>query len=999
MCIHNKMKTYCTSFKALSLLLLFAVASSCFASAESSFAVQELNRAVGSKMTPGQRNAYNMFNRYNRMKRQGAHAPAQAAPTQHKNTEGPVVSTVALPEMPVNIDCEKMLAHDAEKKYAGMEIVRVQQELLSLGFNPGSIDGRFGPNTRSAIAEYCTVDKAYHNWPLILESDDFEKWADKSRDPTKIEQDMLSGNSASLIALLDRYMRERSFAPVTWTGEFLVSYKLSEDDFKQLASQKDMFKRIAQLQNQAYVTEGEFDTALDDVLKGVPDPDRYKAIVERYVEPQSGVMLNMDSFNALKAGAIPDYVLQTIQDMNGLKYTRPRLEGEVDAHLSQLAEKTMGFEPEIVKLVRILPSGAHFTDDSLKQFSAAHGKDDLLANAILDRLQKMEKVIYQSDKTMALAVNNVLMQIVGQIKDSHQAIVDSAKDIPAYNLTDKSMEQIDKQLQQYIIPPVYMELLEGLQDVDYPEPHLLWKAIESKIFNVGFNNMLRRKIFGVIEMSNADRIDAAVLEKLKAQGVMPANLALIATLENKRFEDTKGLENAIDELYRQLKDNFEQYHSLVLAQARKVHMYDKTKKIVWSGDSCGCVHRNLSGTVYGFFPYWMAGGKKAVDFSMLNRVGYYGLGFNDKGEIADESRWSGLDTGFIRQARKYGTKVDLVIYRGDWKTWSLSSQDEITNAFNNLSDNIFKLVSIPLTNFFSDAKPYVSLGLTKHPIMGDGVTLYFEGYPDDPLSVEAFGNFIRNLSAKLKTLNRNVSINLMFRSSEIGSGIYDYYKLLGMMDTIRGDDLQGQFLVMLQEPTTFDKKKLRLNVENGLHGNNRMKLLRNINTVISYDGHDLYQLTDDSIYARDNFGGIGFWTMPIVQDEGKAVKSTVDINNVLGTHYLDYTGKDALGICKYICPNRWFFRILWGAFFFAMIALVLLRFVSCAWMTFFDKHFMYLLAGVVLPAIALTLALLFCDPAWYEISRGNSGLIILIMIGVGYSVWNYKDKKRKATLP
>lgn len=993
------MKIYRTSCKALSLLLLFAVAASCFASTESNFAGQEFNRLARSKMSPGERKTVGMFDRYRRMRQHGNHAPVAEAPVRQKSDNAPVVSTVALPEMPVKIDCGKMLARDAEKKYAGVEIVRVQQELLSLGFNPGSVDGRFGPNTRSAITEYCTVDKAYRNWPLILESDDFEKWADKARDPTKIEHDMLSGNSTTLIALLDRYMRERSFSPVTWTGDFLVSYELTDEDFKQLASQKDMFKRIAELQKQAYVTEGEFDTALDDVLKGVPDPDRYKAIVERYVEPQSGVMLNEDSFNALKASAVPDYVLQAIQDMNGLKYTRPRLEGEVDARLSQLAEKTMGLEPEIVKLVRILPSGAHFTDDSLAQFSSAHGKDDLLAAAVLDRLRKMEKVIYQSDKTMALAVNNVLMQIVGQIKDTHQAIVDSAKDIPAYNLSDKSMQQIDKELQQYVIPPVYMELLEGLQNVDYPEPHLLWKAIESKIFNVGFNNMHRRKIFGVIEMSNADRVDAALLEKLKAQGIMPANLAYIATLENKRFEDTKGLENAVDELYRQLKDNFAQYKPLVLAQARKMHLFDKSKKIEWGGDSCGCVHRDLSGEVYGFYPYWMAGKKDLIDFSLLSRVGYYGLGFNDKGEIANESRWSGLDTGFIRTARKYGTKVDLVIYRNDWKTWSLSSQEEISSAFDTLADNIARLVSIPLTNFFADAKPYVSLGLTRHPIMGDGVTLYFEGYPDDPLSVEAFANFMRNLSAKLKLLHRKLAINLMFRSSELGNGIYDYYKLLGTMDTISGADLQGHFMVMLQEPTTFDKKRLRLNIENGLHGNNRMKLLRNINMVISYDGHDTYQLTDDSIYARDNFGGIGFWTLPVAQHEGKSVKGTLDIYNVLQTHYLDNKGSDVLGIRKFICPNRWFFRILWGLFFFAMIAIVLFRFVSCSWMTFFDKHFMYLLAGVVLPAIVLTLALLYSDPAWYEISRGNSGLVILIMIGVGYSVWNYKDKKRKATLP
>lgn len=995
--------SYSWPLRLTALLLSIAIAAPSIASTESNFAASELNRITRSKMTPGQRRAAVVLDRYRMQKNRERKAPVPAPVVQKTDESPPPVSgetATARSVLSTKIDCSAMLAQGADKKYKGILMSRVQQELLALGFNPGGVDGMLGVNTRTAIQEYCKIDKVYPNWPRILESTDFGKWVDKAPDQTELDREMTSGNSATVIALLDRYMKKRAFTPVTWTGDFLVSYTLTEGDFKQLGSQKEILARIAKLQNQAYASREEFEAALEEALKGASEPERYIQIVERYVEPQSGVMLTENSLNSLKVENVPDFVLQSLQELKGLKYPKAKMDGEVDARLSMLAEKTMGFEPEIVKLVRISPNGARFTDDSLKKFADAHAKDGPLAAAILDRLQKMEQVIYQSDKTMAAAVNNVLMQIVEQIRDTHGVIVESAVNVPAYNLSDKSMQEIDKQLEQFVIPAVYLELISSLQNVEYPDSDLLWLAMKSRIFNRGFNNIFRRKIFGVIEMSNADEIDDSLLEKFKTQGLPPANLAILATLQGRRFDDTKALEVAVDALYEQLSNSFDQFRPLIIAQSRKAHRFDKTKTIQWSGDSCGCVHRNLAGDVYGFYPYWMAGGQQRIDFSVLTRVGYYGLGFNDKGEIAHESRWSNLDTRFIRNARSYGTKVDLVIYRNDWKSWSLSSAEDKAAAFENLAGNITNLIGIPLTDLFSETTPYISMGLSKKPIMGDGVILYFDGYPQDPESVQAFGEFIRILSEKLRAKHRSLALNLMFRSSEMGKGIYDYYKLIAMMDTIKGHDgeLKSLFLALLQEPTTYDKKKLRMNVENGLHGNNRMKLLRNIAMVITYDGHDVYQLTDDSIYARDNFGGIGFWTQPIAQGAGAAPPQQGSISTVLQEHYLNSHG-DAPSVCKYICPHKWAYRIAWGCFFFTLLALVILRFTSCRWMSFFDRNFIYLIAGVVVPTIVLSFALLVCDPSWQEMSGGHSGLVVLLMAGIGYSIWNYKDKKRKARLP
>jgi hypothetical protein len=73
--------------------------------------------------------------------------------------------------------------------------------------------------------------------------------------------------------------------------------------------------------------------------------------------------------------------------------------------------------------------------------------------------------------------------------------------------------------------------------------------------------------------------------------------------------------------------------------------------------------------------------------------------------------------------------------------------------------------------------------------------------------------------------------------------------------------------------------------------------------------------------------------------------------------------------------------------------------VACDWRNLFNQYFLYFLGGVVAPFLLITFALLFCDPAWEKISKGNGLLILVIAIVLAYIVWNYYDKKRKANLP
>lgn len=1012
-------RSLCQTYRLLVLLLMAGLAAASQAS-DLDFAKSELNRLGRSKLTNDQRQAASLLDRYQRQKNAQKKAlqpaPAPGAQTAEQTpalapraTTGPLASQAAQPPKAfVKIDCVQMLAKGAEKKYPKTQIMAVQQQLIDLGFNPDQVDGLLGPKTRGAIEEYCKIDKAYPHWPLILESNDFVDWAAASPDQKGIVQAQLSGSASQVIALLTRYKQRKPGAVVkkpralvTWTDDVLFSYSLTKDDFSQLKSPNEVFKRIGKLQGEAFTGKREFEAGLETTLKGVAEPERYIRLVQKYAEPQTGLMLTEKSFNSLKVDNVPDYILQSILGLKGLNYPEDKLDDAVAVNLGKLTDRTLEFKPLIVKLAEISPSGARFTDEALKKFSEAQ-KDDPLAVAILDKVQYMKGVEYQSDKTLTSAVKNVLMQVVEQINSFQPVIVESAEEVSDYTLSEESMQEVNSQLKEFAVPEIYLDILADMKDVEYPDADLFWLAMKAKLAIIGSNNILRKKIFGVIETNAADKMDESLLGKLKARDLPPSVITYLGTLQGRKFDDTKALEDAVDALFAQLSEQYEQYRSLVIAQGRKIHRFDKTKNIQWSGESCNCVRDNLSGEVYGFYPYWMAGEKQVLDFSVLTRIGYYGLGFDDKGNIANASRWSDLDTGFIREAKTYGSKVDLVIYRNDWQTWKQTSADDKAVAFENLATNIASLVGIPLTNIFSSVTPYISLGTSPHPIMGDGVTLYFDGYPRDAESVDAFSEFIRNLSAKLKTQHRKYSVNIMFRSAEMGNGIYDYYKLIDLIDIIKGKDnkLKSLFLVLLQEPTTNDKKLLRLHIENGLHGSNRMKLLRNVVMAITFDGHNVDQLTDDVIYAKDNFAGIGFWPQSVASGAvPAAAQSSGIIGAVLHGNYLDLESGDAPFVCSYVCPNKWAFRIAWGLFFLSMVVSIFMRFMFCEWRSYFDQHFIHFIVGIVVPASLLSLALLFCDPGWQQVSRGNGVPIFMLMVGIGYSIWSYQDKKRKANLP
>lgn len=921
-------------------------------------------------------------------------------------------------------DCAQRVADSVAQHPSSFQVRTAQLQLDELGFSSGGVDGIWGSRTQAALTQFCSaaqfarsddllamlgnhvaIYRSYPDWTATLASPGFAQWAAGQDDAAEIRQIVSAGDSGQVIWVLDRYRKYKSFVPVARSiAGPLFSYSLDANDFKALASTDEVLKRIGQLNGKTYSSMAGFDAALDGVLKGVADTDRYSGVVLPYAQAQDGLVLSDASFGRLEVGNVPDYVIQSLQQLKNLTYPGDGLRTAAKTLLDQLAARIVQFEPQIVKLAEISPSGARFTDASINNFVSLQEKGDPLAAAIADRLQGMKDVMYMNNKSIGAALDNVLMQEVGRVQDSLPMIVEAADDISAYGLAGGAMPKIKADLNRLLIPPVYLELLSGIEGADYPESDLFWAAARAQVAMAGSKNILKQIIFDVIGAN--DTLDDALLGKMKDNKVPPAVLAEIGTLKGIRFNDSQALEKKIEEVFEALSEqkNMGQYESPILAQARKQHEFDPAKAIQWSGAACNCVHDNLKGKVYGFYPYWLAGPKQEIDFSVLSRIEYFALGFDDLGNLPGASRWSGLDTGFIREARRYRSKIDLVIYRNDWKSWRDLDDKQKSAAFGKLATNIAAMLDMPLTDFASRAKPYVSFGFGRQPVRGDGVTLYFDGYPDDAGSVAAFVGFVDTLNKQLGAGKRGHYINIMFRSRDIGHGIYAYDKLLVFMNAMKSKDKErdGNLLVLLEAPTTTDKKKLRAKIEDGagLHGENRRDLLRDVVTVVSYDGKSRGQLEDDVIYAGDNFGGIGFWPQPVATGKASAANGT--ISQVLHENFLQTAGGLAsmkAKLCKFICPNRWFFRLAWDVFLLILLASAVLYATLCSWRKLFDAHFIHFILFVVVPFFLLMLALLFCDPSWKKIAGSNSPLIVVGVGIIGYAIWNYRDRKRKASLP
>jgi len=542
------------------------------------------------------------------------------------------------------------------------------------------------------------------------------------------------------------------------------------------------------------------------------------------------------------------------------------------------------------------------------------------------------------------------------------------------------------------------EMLAPLKDTEYPSRELFEKALDARV--CAYVEEIVRKAVAKAGGSAAAApaipcppARAAVPKTTPAKRGAPADLQK-GSAASKPAAGSGAQSVSLADLPALLMPA--DLREALLKAARQEHFFVEDKDIRWTGDDCGCVNDALTGDIYGFYPFWKANGPEvqAMDFSLLTRIGYFALPFDDDGNFVTPLHWSDRDrsTHFIRVAQKYGTKVDLVLYRNDW-TQVLHDEAKLDRIVRQLPRNALQAVDAPLTDSVSRLKSWVPL-FEPAPAMGDGVTVYFDGRfnDEDARRFDAFfRKFMLSLIAEMRASGRKHSLNIVVPDDLIGKrGAYAFGNLFEylfraedppMSDgriAVAFDDAESRtnvdvrYLVLLSEPTTDSKKRLRAVVEQSpvLKGSNRKYFLRNIVPVISYAGADARQFADDLIYFQDNFGGVGLWSLPL---------GNADLAASINQKLLEVFGDTAAGaenpaasvqnrICTIVCPMRWTLRVVLGALLLmGCVSFGLLLFV-CRGVVRTPAYQMYLGIGAVATGL-LVLAMLNCDPGMQDLTR------------------------------
>lgn len=420
--------------------------------------------------------------------------------------------------------------------------------------------------------------------------------------------------------------------------------------------------------------------------------------------------------------------------------------------------------------------------------------------------------------------------------------------------------------------------------------------------------------------------------------------------------------------------------------------------------ACGCAPDARAAMTYGFYPLWADATGQALDFDVLSRVGLYGMTIDDQGALTLPAGVQGKPWTLLKAAHRHLTKVDWVLSKTEWRAVDGAG---MAAFFGKLRQNVAQLLASEVPAPRARGTAVASLGLEQGPVAGDGITLRFDGFPTDAQhqNRDALRSFVQALATDLRAMKPARQLNIMVTQAQIlgapgaDSGDRPFSasnlnELIRLANPIRADADPAQvtrsrandprILVMLQEPTADAKLLLRAGIEQGLSSEVGMRVLRDVIPVVEYDGQRAAQLNEDILYFRDNFAGIGFWTVQFYTkaDDNDGAASA---NAILRRHFKAYgvDGGFISGVIDLICPNRGWLR--WLAWIAAIVAVAagvtLVRCRGCS--KRLDSNVWYragMVALVVLPFIVIA-ALVVGDPL-FKSESGVHWLVAAVLIAV-----------------
>ncbi|MBR7792652.1 hypothetical protein KDM87_08610 [Undibacterium sp. FT147W] len=814
----------------------------------------------------------------------------------------------------------------------------------------------------------------------ILVSPEFESWdsSQSEKIKTKDYQIRRQGNDSELIELVNRFRGSRKTAPRIAQNRNIdesayFTYSLSQADLEVLGSKDQVIQILSTLKDKEFNSTEALRVA---VSQAMGERDYFIRQLWPLIEKNAGVfdgyLINEAALTKLKqTSEFPAAVIDELR-LQGTQYFKER--DDFDKFLKELSEK-------------VIP----LSDDE--------------RNSIADA---------------ALVFDNV-------------------------HLTEQSINIIKSELKGNIqntgLPAVVVRALQQMKDVNYPEISLFRAAAISKIaMSIGackLNSPSNNSFVGTLRMSDEEfSLLKKELNSLQPQAIDGKNTIgnnidnTFSELEKLRAQLSLCDSDTLRNSRTLVQSIYQTYLGVAIENIAKKRIPDEISPIQIKGNDCGCALDEFSGTVYGFYPYWNnQKTPQTINFQVLNRVAYYGLTVDNVGELHlgsdnfDVRNGSAKENQFLNTARQYNSKVDWVIQKNDWNgDWRKQSRANKQAVFKKLVSNITLLLHTRLTDAASKLRPYTSFGLVNTPTRGDGVTIYFQNYPQDADAALLFNEFYADLRKELA--QDNVWLNILVSQETFTNGQENKRSALSLTNLVnlqKKADLQlsgsgsnkpvveEHILVLLEEPSSDAKKRLQGDIENeaGLHGERRARFLRRVIPVVQFDNHNWQQLEDDIVYASDNFGGIGFWApdfnnlaTPITDmtqscNNGKNIALCVLKNN----REQDQVENQPSVVEKFTCVYRGYLQLMLTLLVLLAITLAILYFKYCEVQNLVKKYFLWVLALMLIPIFLLFTLLLFYDPYMVNLSKGKLPFIISLLIIISGIFFGYLYLRSKRDVP
>lgn len=931
---------------------------------------------------------------------------------------------------------DKCLGYDLPYKQYSRELVnQIQADLFQIYHNDPEWkatakqtgrplnDGRLGPITWSWMQRLCNhfaleqaadivtefpqrltalanFSKAHTVDATQLVSREFAHWSVTNQNSCQLNTRTIlyRGSDAELIKLLRCY--QDSLKPAAPPPKVVVPikiqshslYVLRADDYVALEKPDGLVTLVNQLSNKTFSDQTSAANAIDELLKDQSEETRngLRSEILSKLQTVETYQLTDEILASLFKSGIGDALFVELKAIPQTPFTS---EASFKTAINTAIQKAQEAEAVVQENAGLVhPSSAE--SSSSAQAAANTGSDS------------------NSNNTAQKAKANLLLIVLASKQNSLM-------------LTKETAQAIANNIAHF--PPRLIKLLKVLQDIEYPEGELLHYAIQNKLIK----GLLICKVDKPNTLDiNVDRLSAAEKEELRSE---------LATIFPSSITDTDELPICNDTHYQSIQREYDKSLRAAIEQVYSEPMPEyKPLDILWNGDACGCVPKEIATTAYGIYPYWATGEKEQeFDFSTFSRVAYFGLTVNQSGHLVQINAKGQAQTlvhdntekskAFISTARRYGSKVDWVIEK-DWSTFTNESitanPTQLEVVLNNLKLNIVTLLDTPMTDAESVLRPYLSLGLAGKATNGDGVTLYFKNYPNSDAAKKIFAEFFISVKDELKKLSKKhasfhrkepkLYFNLMIRQNDFtadegvftSTNIEQLIKTQNLVDTNLSliemqDRLESVVLLVLEEPYYNALDEIYA-LTSGTSRSVIMPMMianyADMNRQEQREALSKGMASDERFkklaYIHESFGGGGFWPITTWNKPGYE-----GFNDYVATHFAP--GYSKSGWNEKLCAYRWQLISVMNIWLILALIFVLVAFYiyphkcrelpsAISWLL---KPFTLII--LLLPPIILWDYLLLVDSQFPLLSVTSLLSILLIVLSLWAVLDSIKELKKQ----